>query len=90
MSRPQPNIIVTGTPGVGKTSHCELLASNADLRHLSVNQIVKEKECHEGWDDEFKSWIVDDDKVRLGCAICTASAWLMGMFHVTASRCPRR
>ncbi|KAJ8064528.1 hypothetical protein OCU04_006858 [Sclerotinia nivalis] len=61
--RTQPNIIVTGTPGVGKTTHCEQLAENTGLKHLSVNDVVKEKGCHEGWDDELKTWIVDEDKL---------------------------
>lgn len=65
MARTSPNIIITGTPGVGKTSHCELLAERTGLTHLSVNDVVKERECHEGWDDEFQSWIVDEDKVCL-------------------------
>ncbi|KAK1760728.1 P-loop containing nucleoside triphosphate hydrolase protein [Echria macrotheca] len=63
MSRSAPNIIITGTPGVGKTSHCEQLAERTGLKHISVNQVVKEKECHEGWDEEFQSWIVDEDKL---------------------------
>jgi broad-specificity NMP kinase len=62
--RTQPNIIVTGTPGVGKTTHCETLAQNTGLKHLSINDIVKERGCHDGFDEEFKSWIVDEDKVR--------------------------
>ena len=63
MSRTLPNIIITGTPGVGKTSHCELLATNTGLKHLSINQIVKDRGCHDGWDAEYKSWIADEDKV---------------------------
>ena len=63
MSRNQPNIIITGTPGVGKTSHCNLLAANTGLKHLSINDIVKERGCHRGWDGEYKSWTVDEDKV---------------------------
>lgn len=63
MARTLPNIIVTGTPGTGKTTHCEVLAEKTGLKHLSVNQVVKERECHEGWDDEYQSWIVDEDKV---------------------------
>ncbi|KAK0720474.1 AAA domain-containing protein [Lasiosphaeris hirsuta] len=62
-TRTSPNIIITGTPGVGKTTHCELLAERTGLKHLSVNQVVKDRECHEGWDDEFQSWIVDEDKL---------------------------
>lgn len=65
MSRNLPNIIITGTPGTGKTTHCEMLAEKCpELQHLSVNQIVKDKECHEGWDEEYQSWVVDEDKVR--------------------------
>ncbi|KAG6081920.1 hypothetical protein E4U15_002695 [Claviceps sp. LM218 group G6] len=61
--RTSPNIIVTGTPGVGKTTHCEILSQRTGLRHVSVNQVVKDKECHEGWSEEFQSWIVDEDKL---------------------------
>ncbi|OIW29868.1 P-loop containing nucleoside triphosphate hydrolase protein [Coniochaeta ligniaria NRRL 30616] len=63
MARSLPNIIITGTPGVGKTTHCEALAERTGLKHISVNQIVKDKECHEGWDEEYQSWIVDEDKL---------------------------
>ncbi|KAF2474355.1 P-loop containing nucleoside triphosphate hydrolase protein [Lindgomyces ingoldianus] len=63
MARKNPNIVVTGTPGVGKTTHCELLARNLGFKHLSVNQIVKDEEFHEGRDDETGSWIVDEDKL---------------------------
>lgn len=57
-------MVVTGTPGVGKTVHCEQLAQETGLKHLSINQVVKERECHEGFDRELKSYIVDEDKVR--------------------------
>ncbi|KAF2811199.1 P-loop containing nucleoside triphosphate hydrolase protein [Mytilinidion resinicola] len=61
--RSNPNIVVTGTPGVGKTTHAELLARNTGLKHLSINDIVKTEKCHEGWDDELETWIVDEDKL---------------------------
>ena len=64
-SRTLPNIVITGTPGVGKTSHCERLAESTGLRHLSVNDVVKDRQCHEGWDEEKKCFIVDEDKVRI-------------------------
>ena len=34
------------------------------MKHLSVNDVVKDRGCHEGWDEEFGCWIVDEDKVR--------------------------
>ena len=63
--RQLPNVVITGTPGVGKTTHCESLATRLDLRHISVNQVVKDENCHEGWSDEYQSWIVDEDKVSI-------------------------
>lgn len=64
--RTSPNIIITGTPGVGKTTHCEQLASSTGLTHLNVNKVVKERDCEDGFDDELNSVIVDEDKVRTG------------------------
>lgn len=76
--RTLPNIIITGVPTVGKTTTCTQLISLAaearssssaegdapiKLRHLSINQLVKEKGCHEGWDDGLKSWIVDEERL---------------------------
>jgi adenylate kinase len=63
MARTNPNIIVTGTPGVGKTTHAEQLARSLGFKHISVNQIVKDEGFHEGKDEETGSWIVDEDKV---------------------------
>lgn len=61
--RTLPNIIITGTPGTGKTTHAEQLATATGLRHVSVNQVAKERDCHDGYDEEVGSWIVDEDKV---------------------------
>ncbi|KAJ5466752.1 Adenylate kinase isoenzyme [Penicillium diatomitis] len=61
--RTSPNIIITGTPGVGKTVHCEQLAQDTGLKHLSVNQIAKERDCFDEYDEERKSWVVDEDKL---------------------------
>ena len=62
--RESPNIIVTGTPGVGKTVHCEQLAQDIGLRHLSVNQVAKDRGCFDNYDQELETWVVDEDKVR--------------------------
>ncbi|KAH7122692.1 AAA domain-containing protein [Dendryphion nanum] len=63
MGRENPNIIVTGTPGVGKTTHAEQIAQTLGFKHLSVNQIVKDEGFHEGKDEETGAWIVDEDKL---------------------------
>ncbi|BAE55118.1 unnamed protein product [Aspergillus oryzae RIB40] len=62
--RTAPNVIITGTPGVGKTVHCEQLAQDTGLRHLSINQVAKDRDCFETYDEELKTWIVDEDKLQ--------------------------
>ncbi|CAK7212290.1 factor activating pos9 [Sporothrix eucalyptigena] len=77
--RRNPNIIITGTPGTGKTTHCEALAARieaaaegksgdadaalTELRHIAVNDVVRDRNCHDGWDAEYQSWLVDEDKL---------------------------
>eukprot|EP01018_Ginkgo_biloba_P038991 Gb_36386 [translate_table: standard] len=61
--RTKPNILVTGTPGTGKTTTCSLLADSTQLRHINVGEVVKQKGLHEGWDDEFECFIVHEDLV---------------------------
>ncbi|EFP76012.1 factor activating pos9 [Puccinia graminis f. sp. tritici] len=63
--RKNPNVLITGTPGTGKTTHAEMLAqeSNGALRAINIGDFVKEHGCHEGWDDEWQSWLVDDEKL---------------------------
>jgi adenylate kinase len=63
--RTSPNIIITGTPGVGKSSHCEILVQRTGLKHLVINQVAEQRGCFDGRDDELNSWIVDEDKVGL-------------------------
>ncbi|ETO10451.1 hypothetical protein RFI_26927 [Reticulomyxa filosa] len=58
-----PNILVSGTPGVGKTTFCESIAEQTGLKHMRVNDVILEKKFHEGKDEERDCLIVDEDKV---------------------------
>ncbi|KAJ3057418.1 hypothetical protein HK097_007597 [Rhizophlyctis rosea] len=59
----RPNILVTGTPGTGKTTTSELIALAVGFQHIEVGKLVKEKQLHNGFDEEFQSWLLDEDKV---------------------------
>ena len=63
-TRQRPNIVITGTPGTGKSTHAQALvdACPIPLQHVNVVEIVKQKELHDGYDEEWKSYIVDEDK----------------------------
>ncbi|GBF95109.1 adenylate kinase isoenzyme [Raphidocelis subcapitata] len=62
MARP-PNILITGTPGTGKTTTAEQVAAAAGLKHINVGEWVKAKELHCGWDEQHQAFILDEDKV---------------------------
>ncbi|KAI0793386.1 P-loop containing nucleoside triphosphate hydrolase protein [Abortiporus biennis] len=60
-----PVIIITGTPGTGKTTHAQLLAeeSPVPLKHINVGDWVKEKGLYESYDEDWQSYTVDEDRL---------------------------
>ncbi|KAF4572784.1 Adenylate kinase isoenzyme 6 [Pleurotus pulmonarius] len=63
--RQAPVIILTGTPGTGKSTHAQFLAeaSPVTLKNINVSEFVKEKGLHEGYDEEWQSYTVDEDRL---------------------------
>ncbi|KAI4305847.1 hypothetical protein L6164_029186 [Bauhinia variegata] len=61
--RKRPNILVTGTPGTGKTTTSAALAEATRFRHINIGELVKEKNLHEGWDDDLDCYIINEDLV---------------------------
>ncbi|KAL9271231.1 Adenylate kinase isoenzyme 6-like protein [Drosera capensis] len=61
--RTKPNILITGTPGTGKTTMSSALAEAAGLRHIEVGELVKQKTLHHGWDEELECHVIDEDLV---------------------------
>lgn len=54
---------ITGTPGTGKTSVGEQLSKQMDWKLIKINEIVKEKELYDGYDEKRDSYIVDEEKL---------------------------
>jgi len=64
--RSKPNILITGTPGTGKSSLAEMLMHNIDdMKHLNVSEIIKERKLGDRFDEAWNTWEFDDDKVAL-------------------------
>ncbi|KAL6953711.1 Adenylate kinase isoenzyme 6 [Sarracenia purpurea var. burkii] len=61
--RTKPNVLVTGTPGTGKTTTSSVLAEATQLRHINVGDLVREKNLHDGWDDQLDCHIINEDLV---------------------------
>ena len=60
--RTRPNILVTGTPGTGKTVTAHTLAEKTGLNHIDVGDLAKEKHLYDGWDEEYGCHVLDEDK----------------------------
>ena len=60
----RPNVLITGTPGTGKTTLCEMVVSKCpELVHVNVGDRVREMELHTGWNEEFQCHDLDEDKL---------------------------
>lgn len=57
-------IVVTGTPGTGKTVFSEALAREIGFTHIDVGKLCLERNMTLGFDDERQTYIVDMAKLR--------------------------
>ncbi len=61
---PRRVIVVTGTPGTGKTTLAGMLATRLKALHVDVPELVEKEALYKGVDEERKSKIVDLLQVR--------------------------
>lgn len=57
-------IIVTGTPGVGKTVLARLVAKETGFKFLSLGELVRKEGLHKGFDRKARSYLIDESSVR--------------------------
>ena len=62
-TRTRPNILITGTPGTGKSSLTERLAQETGLTGVEVSVLAKEQELTTEYDEELDTHVIDEDKV---------------------------
>jgi adenylate kinase len=60
-----PNVLITGTPGTGKTTLAAALAERTGFQHINISDIVKRFDLHDGVDEEFDSYLINEDKVTV-------------------------
>ena len=62
--RTRPNVLITGTPGTGKSSLAERVAAAVDdLTRIDVSQLAKDGDMLESFDATHDTHVIDEDKV---------------------------
>ena len=62
--RAHPNIAIAGTPGTGKSTLARNLADRIpSFQVLDINAQATSRDCHESYDHDLQSWVIDEDKV---------------------------
>jgi Cdc6-like AAA superfamily ATPase len=51
--RKAPNILISGTPGTGKSTLAKEAAEKTGMTYLNVGDLIKEKGFHAGKDESF-------------------------------------
>ncbi|MBS3098325.1 AAA family ATPase [Candidatus Woesearchaeota archaeon] len=57
-------VIVTGTPGTGKTTLAKKLAKKLDYDYIDINKVVKENKLNKEYDKKRKCYVVDINKLN--------------------------
>ncbi|XP_070164289.1 adenylate kinase isoenzyme 6 isoform X1 [Polyergus mexicanus] len=66
MHRNAPNILVTGTPGVGKSLMSHMLSEKTELEWLDVSKLAIENECVTEYDNVYHCNMLDEEKLLDG------------------------
>ncbi|XP_044761820.1 adenylate kinase isoenzyme 6 [Coccinella septempunctata] len=64
--RKAPNIMVTGTPGVGKSRMCHQISEMTGLQWIEISKVAKENNCVEEYDEVYHCPVLDEDKLMDG------------------------
>lgn len=64
--RKAPNVMITGTPGVGKSRICKQLSEMTGLEWIEISKLAIEYNCLEEYDEEYQCPVLDEDKLMDG------------------------
>jgi len=56
-------VVLTGTPGTGKTTAAKMVAKRLGMTHLDLNAAIKNEQLYSGYDKKRDSYIADIKKV---------------------------
>ncbi|CAJ0576599.1 unnamed protein product, partial [Mesorhabditis spiculigera] len=62
-TRRRPNVLITGSPGTGKTTLASQLAERLGFDLISVGDEVKNHHLYSEYDEEYQSHVLDEEKL---------------------------
>ncbi|XP_076331747.1 adenylate kinase isoenzyme 6 [Tachypleus tridentatus] len=62
-TRSLPNVLVTGTPGTGKSTLCSEISQVCGLEWLNIGEIAKTGQMYDGYDEVLECPIIDEDQM---------------------------
>src|SRR3989344_5154169 len=57
-------VIVTGTPGTGKTKVAKKIAKKYKLKYVDIGEVVKKNKLYDKYDKKLDTYIVDVNKLN--------------------------
>ena len=57
-------ILITGTPGVGKTALAKSLSKKSGFKLIELNRLIRKEKLYTRFDRVRKTYIVDEEKLR--------------------------
>lgn len=57
------SLIYAGTPGVGKSTLCKLVAETCGLQWIDISKKALEENCLDEYDEEYQCPVLNEDKV---------------------------
>jgi len=82
--RKVPNILITGTPGTGKSTLCQKLQEKRpNLKWINVGEFAKANQCLGDWDSQYECYDIDEDKLIDDLEDTMAEGNILIEHHVT-------
>lgn len=57
-------ILVSGTPGVGKTTFSSQVSERFKIPHVEMSRYIKDNELYVEYDEKYSSFVYDDEVVK--------------------------